>query len=117
MTIRIAVAAERDSDRVAHFGAAERFVVFQLEDASTSFVENRMVRSFCGESRDRDAAASETIMAIAECSSVLASAVGPCGLRALERAGLDTFQANGSLLDAVESYRSQRGYRGAGSND
>jgi predicted Fe-Mo cluster-binding NifX family protein len=105
--MRIAVARAEGVDENAHFGYAERFLVFELadggngEDVEPILLEERAANGHCtGAGGDRRLLRG-TVALVADCTAVIALRIGPCARRDLDAAGVLPLEHPGPGLDGA----------------
>ena len=103
MNLRIAISLDAATHRTGHFGWASSFRVYQLGSGGLDFFETRTVHPFCGQSDRQGGALGRLLDAIGDCSFVVVSAIGPCGLSGLQQRGIGVHLFTGSVEDAAAS--------------
>jgi nitrogen fixation protein NifB len=101
MAVRIAFAGSAESRTLDHFGHAQEFVVFDVDDEAAQLVENRRNDPFCAAGPKGDDALAATTGLLRDCQVVISAAAGPCVQRALAEAGLATLEYEGTIDEAL----------------
>ena len=103
MNLRIAIALDDSDARTGHFGHASRFVVYQFDAAGARLLERRSVHPFCGQSDPQGGSLGRVLDALGDCSLVVVSAIGPCGLTGLQQRGIGVHLFSGRVEEAAPS--------------
>jgi predicted Fe-Mo cluster-binding NifX family protein len=101
--MRIAVASETTDGLNAHFGYAEHFLVFDIDDGGTCLVEIRAVSPHCTGTGGNRRLLRDSVDAVSDCVAVVASRIGPCARRALDAAGVLALEHEGPGLEGTEA--------------
>ena len=89
MSYRVAFASSDGAKIDRHFGAAEGFVILEVqEDGSYLEVEKRAGHPPCRHGFHDEGAMQAAVQALSDCLYVTAEAIGPGAQKALERAGI-----------------------------
>jgi len=94
--MRIAIALEDDGVTLAHFGHAERFLVYDDEDGIFRLAEARRNNPPCGR-EDSEALMTASAGLVSDCAAVVAGRFGPCALREIQQVRVFPFEWEGSL--------------------
>jgi predicted Fe-Mo cluster-binding NifX family protein len=96
----IAVASKDGRDINQHFGHAERFLIYEVEGSEAKLVDEKKVERYCSYDQDHPLRA-HLLKAIADalagCRAVVCAQIGQGPQMEMERLGLDTFVAEGSI--------------------
>jgi predicted Fe-Mo cluster-binding NifX family protein len=96
----IAVASKDGREINQHFGHAERFLIYDVEEAEARLVDERKVERYCTYDADHPLRA-HVLKAIANaltgCRAVVCAQIGPAPQMEMERFGIDTFVADGPI--------------------
>lgn len=96
----IAVASKDGKEINQHFGHAERFLIFDVEDAEVRLVDERQVERYCSYDADHPLRA-HILRAIGdvvgECRAVVCAQIGQAPQMEMERIGIDVFVAEGPI--------------------
>ena len=93
--------ASRDGKEInQHFGHAERFLIFDVEDAEVRLVDEKKVERYCSYDQDHPLR-TPLLKAIAEslggCRAVICAQIGQGPQMEMERLGIETFVADGPI--------------------
>lgn len=96
----IAVASKDGKEINQHFGHAERFLIYDVDGLDAKLVDEKKVERYCSYDQDHPLRAN-LLAAIAEalkdCRAVVCAQIGQGPQMEMERLGLDTFVAEGSI--------------------
>ena len=96
----IAVASKDGREINQHFGHAERFLIYEVEEAGTRLVGEKKVERYCTYDADHPMRA-HVLKAIADalagCRAVVCAQIGQAPQMEMERFGIDTFVADGPI--------------------
>lgn len=103
-TLRVAVATKGGGLINQHFGHAEEFLIYSVDEKgeNVTFLQARNVARYCGgpETCNDDCEVLEkTVKMLSDCQLILCSRIGPEPLRALEKASIQVMQ----MYDLIES--------------
>jgi nitrogen fixation protein NifB len=101
MTARLAFAGDSENRQLEHFGHAQEFVVYDLDDEAAALVETRAIDAFCAAGPRGDDALAATTDLLRDCQIVISAAVGPCVQNALANSGLLTLEFEGTIDEAL----------------
>ncbi|MEN6437604.1 MAG: NifB/NifX family molybdenum-iron cluster-binding protein [Syntrophobacter sp.] len=93
--MKIAIATESDGLTLAHFGHAERFVIYDAGDG-LFHTESRPNSPPCGR-EDTETLMSAAVRQVSDCAAVVAARFGPCALRQIGSIGILPFEMGGML--------------------
>ena len=96
----IAVASKDGKEINQHFGHAERFLIFDVEEAEARLVDEKKVERYCTCDADHPMRA-PVLKAIAEaltgCRAIVCAQIGQAPQMEMERFGIDSFVADGPI--------------------
>jgi predicted Fe-Mo cluster-binding NifX family protein len=96
----IAVASKDGRDINQHFGHAERFLIYEVEETEPRLVDEKKVERYCTYDADHPMRA-HVLKAIADalagCRAIVCAQIGQAPQMEMERLGLDTFVADGPI--------------------
>jgi predicted Fe-Mo cluster-binding NifX family protein len=96
----IAVASKDGRDINQHFGHAERFLIYQVENADATLVDEKKVERYCTYDVDHPLRA-HVLQGIAGalegCRAIVCAQIGQGPQQEMERLGLETFVAGGPI--------------------
>jgi predicted Fe-Mo cluster-binding NifX family protein len=104
--MRIGIGIDTETNLTNHFGKCDTFAIFDFVD--TIFISSpaRFVMPFCPANGDKsDQAIAEVTETLADCDLIVAAAIGPCALKALEAKGIESREFDGSMNHALDSLR------------
>ena len=91
--ILVAVATKGGGLVNQHFGHAKEFMIYEVDANEARFVGHRKVAHYCQGGYGEEATLEGIISTVADCKAVLASKVGPCPQKELEKAGVRVVEA------------------------
>jgi predicted Fe-Mo cluster-binding NifX family protein len=96
----IAVASKDGKQINQHFGHAERFLIYDVEEAGVRLVDEKKVERYCTYDADHPLRA-HVLKAIADaltgCRAVVCAQIGQAPQDEMERLGIDAFVADGPI--------------------
>jgi predicted Fe-Mo cluster-binding NifX family protein len=105
----IAVASKDGRDINQHFGHAERFLIYEVDESDARLVDEKKVERYCSYDADHPQRAhllAAIAAALGECRAVVCAQVGQGPQMEMERLGIDIFAAAGpikpTLLELVK---------------
>lgn len=102
MSYKIAVASSDGRDINQHFGRAEQFFVYEVEDDNNfKFVELRRAIDFHDEREDHVTKLKNTIKGLNGCKIVLVTQIGDGASRILRSNGIEAFDVEDSIENAL----------------
>ena len=102
MSYKIAVASSDGKEIDQHFGRAEQFFVYEVEDNNNfKLVELRKSADFHSEYEDHVTKLKNTIRGLNSCRIVLVTQIGDGASRILRSNGIDAFDVEGSIDKAI----------------
>ncbi|MFT8314073.1 MAG: NifB/NifX family molybdenum-iron cluster-binding protein [Clostridium sp.] len=102
MSYKIAVASSDGKDINQHFGSAEQFFVYKVEDNNNfKFVELRKAIDFHSKHEDHVSKLKNTIKGLSGCKFVLVTQIGDGALRILRSNGIEVFDVEDSIENAL----------------
>jgi predicted Fe-Mo cluster-binding NifX family protein len=96
----IAVASKDGRDINQHFGHAERFLIYDVENGDARLVEERTVERYCSfdpEHPLRGHLLRDIVQALAGCRAVVTAQMGEHPKSELEKLGVEPFVASGLI--------------------
>ncbi|BCG46389.1 NifB-domain protein, type 2 [Citrifermentans bremense] len=100
----IAVASKDGIEINQHFGHAERFLIYEVEDVQVRLVEQKAVEKYCRLDPDhplRGDTLKETADALKGCRALVCAMMGEAPKLELERLGMETFVVEGKICDIL----------------
>ena len=91
--VLVAVATKGGGLVNQHFGHAKEFMIYEVDANEARFVGHRKVAHYCQGGYGEEATLEGIISTVADCKAVLASKVGPCPQKELEKAGVRVVEA------------------------
>jgi predicted Fe-Mo cluster-binding NifX family protein len=102
---KFAVASKSGMVVDQHFGHAAEFYLYESDGADVRFVEKRLVKNYCNGPEncgdDKKPAMDSILVAVSDCSAVLALRIGDAPSRKLESLGIDVVTTYDRIEDAV----------------
>jgi predicted Fe-Mo cluster-binding NifX family protein len=93
--------ASRDGIQInQHFGHAERFLIYDVQDGSVKLVEERGVERYCSFDPDhplRTHTLKKTADAVKGCRAIVCSMIGEAPRLELERLGVEPYTIEGEI--------------------
>ena len=100
----IAVASNDGRTINQHFGHADRFLIFSVEEGTSQLVDEKKVERYCTYDQDHPLRA-HLLKAIADaldgCRAIVCAQIGQGPQMEMERFGIDTFVAEGPIKPTV----------------
>ena len=100
----IAVASKDGKEINQHFGHAERFLIYEVEEAGTRLVGEKKVERYCTYDADHPMRA-HVLKAIADaltgCRAIVCAQIGQAPQMEMEQFGIDTFVADGPIRPTI----------------
>ena len=100
----IAVASKDGKEVNQHFGHAERFLIYEIEEETVRLVEERKVERYCRfdpESPMRNHTLHETGDALRGCRAVVCAMIGEAPKIELEKIGIDAYAVEGKICPVL----------------
>jgi predicted Fe-Mo cluster-binding NifX family protein len=100
----IAVASKNGKDINQHFGHAERFLIYDVEDGNAKLVDERLVERYCSfdpEHPLRGHLLRSIAAALAGCRAVVTSQMGDHPKGELEKLGVEPFVISGPIKQTL----------------
>ena len=100
----IAVASKDGKEINQHFGHAERFLIYEVEETEAKLVDERKVQRYCTYDSDHPQRAhllKEIVDALNGCRAVVCAQIGQGPQMEMERFGIDTFVADGPIKQTL----------------
>lgn len=101
MSYKIAVASSDGKDINQHFGRAEQFFVYEVENNNFKFVELRKATDFHSQHEDHVTKLKNTIKGLSGCKVVLVTQIGDGASRILRSNGIEAFDVEDSIENAL----------------
>lgn len=95
-----AVASKDGKEINQHFGHAERFLIYEVEEDSVLLVDERKVERYCSYDPDhplRGHLLHDIATALSDCRVVVTAQIGEHPRGELERMGIESFVAGGAI--------------------
>ncbi len=94
MAFKVAVASSDGKYVNQHFGMAQQFLIFEIDDKGNyKFLELRKNTPACEVGGHTDEAMERSVELISDCEAVLASQMGPGAVNALASHGIEAYAA------------------------
>jgi predicted Fe-Mo cluster-binding NifX family protein len=100
----IAVASKDGKEINQHFGHAERFLIYEVEEEKVRLVEERKVERYCRFDPDspmRNHTLRETGDALRDCRAVVCAMIGEAPKIELETLGVEAFAVEGKICPTL----------------
>lgn len=98
MAHRIAIASAGGTMVDTHFGHAERFEVYDIDDGGSAFVEARSARPACSGGRHDESTFDATLAKLSDCEAIFVSVIGYGAAAYLNRNGMRVFESPYSAI-------------------
>lgn len=99
---KIAVASSDGVVVNQHFGHADKFLIFEVEDDSSfSFIETRAVKPVCNYGNHDDKHLTENLQRIKDCKYILVSKIGISASMHAEQLGITPMELPDMIEDSV----------------
>ncbi|MEL6489939.1 MAG: nitrogenase cofactor biosynthesis protein NifB [Cyanobacteria bacterium J06621_3] len=102
-SVLVAVATKGGGVVNQHFGHAKEFMIYEVDATDAKFIGHRKVADYCQGGYGEEATLTGIIDTVSDCKAVLASKVGPCPKKDLQKAGLVVVEA----YDVIETVARQ----------
>ena len=102
MSFRVAIAIDVNGVFLAHFGRASRFAVYEFSSGHASLLDTRAAERFC-QQLDKQQRLETVADLLADCSAVVAAAIGPCARQELNGANVQALEFDGRVEDAIRT--------------
>jgi predicted Fe-Mo cluster-binding NifX family protein len=100
--MRIAVATSDGKNVDLHFGSADIFLIFEIEENNVNFLEIReKPRVLINEHSDRWTV---SLKLLKDCDAIFCSRIGNEPKEALQNKGIETFESKKTIKEAVKDY-------------
>lgn len=100
---KVAVASSDGIVVNQHFGRAEIFRIYDIEqDNTTHFKEIRNFLPLCQSGTHDDSKMEERIQCLTDCKYVLVSKIGPAAINALEQYGISPMELPGMIEESLQ---------------
>lgn len=99
-----AVASKDGKEINQHFGHAERFLIYDVEEDKARLVEERPVERYCvfdPEHPMRSHTLQGTATALAGCCAVVCAMIGEAPKTELSRLGIEAFAVEGDIVETL----------------
>jgi nitrogen fixation protein NifX len=93
MAHRIAVASSNGRLVDTHFGHSERFDIYELDEAKSSFVETRRVASSCSGGGHDESSFDAMLATLGDCEAIFVSVIGYGAAAYLNQKGMRVFES------------------------
>lgn len=93
MSIKAAVASSDGIVVNRHFGKADSFLIFELDDDNFVYTETRKVVPCCNLGEHEDNGFDNTAKALSDCSIIIVSKIGTIAANYLESRGFAVYEA------------------------
>jgi predicted Fe-Mo cluster-binding NifX family protein len=98
---RVAIASSDGRFIDTHFGHADRFEVYEIAEAGSTFVETRMTGPACGDGGHDESSFDATLSVLSDCEAVFVSVIGYGAAAYLNRKGMRVFESPYSAIEDV----------------
>ncbi|MDR3282399.1 MAG: hypothetical protein LBS92_02170 [Candidatus Methanoplasma sp.] len=105
MTARVAVASTDGKVVNQHFGHADKFHIFDIDENGFKYVETRAAVPYCAGGSHEDRTAPEVLgllEALRDCRAVLVSRIGGGAVSMLDSNGIDVIESGGAIEDVLK---------------
>ena len=112
MGIKIAVASRDGKVVNEHFGRAERFFVFELDGADSTYLGEREVDKACNGGEHEEQSFSAIAEVLSDCKGIVIAKIGYGASGYMESRGFELFEAGMPIEDALSKlnkYYTERG--------
>ena len=102
MLIAVATKTGREIDQ--HFGHAERFLIYNVDNGTASLVDEKKVERYCTYDPEHPLRAhilADIAAALTGCSAIVCSQIGQAPREEMESLGLPTFSLTGEIGPAL----------------
>ncbi|MDR0911544.1 MAG: dinitrogenase iron-molybdenum cofactor biosynthesis protein [Methanobrevibacter sp.] len=102
MTYKVAIGTNDDENVNVHFGKAEKFLIYLINDDGYEFVEKRTVNPSCVDDGDHSSLRDIVIKSISDVDAVVVSNVGPGAIDDLIIANIRPFATLSTIDEALD---------------
>ncbi len=103
-SVMVAVATKGGGRVNQHFGHAKEFMIYEVTATKVQFVGHRKVAHYCQGGYGEEATMEGILSAIADCKAVLASKIGPCPQKELEKVGIRVVEGYDVIEKVARDY-------------
>jgi nitrogen fixation protein NifX len=108
MAIRVAAATSDGKVINQHFGAARQFVILDIGETETTYVETRKTNSPGNQEGHNDDLLLNFVLLLSDCKLVLVSKVGPSAKSYLARQGIEVIECRELIDDAARKLQKSK---------
>ena len=107
MAYRVAVASTDGKYVNEHFGRAQQFLIFELDDSGYQFVEMRQNQPSCNVEQADETRHSDTVNLLSDCKAVLVARIGPGAEQFLLQHGIKAVIIPDFIDEALKQLQNQ----------
>jgi predicted Fe-Mo cluster-binding NifX family protein len=101
--MRVAVATSDGVNVDQHFGQAQQFLIYEVNQSDVQLLETRAAQPACGEDRDGlDDPMLRAVELIADCATVLVVRAGPCAAELLLAQGIRWIETTAPVAEGLQ---------------
>ena len=105
--IRVAVASKDKGLTNQHFGHAQEFLIYEIDDSQAELIEKRPVKKYCHGPEGGPGDLREIIDILSDCTAVLVAKIGSVPESRLRNAGIEVVQVYDTVETAVLDFYHQ----------
>lgn len=104
VSIRIAAASSDGLIIDKHFGKADKFLIFEIEDNLIELIEERENAPICGTNGHAVEKVNDTVNLISDCEAVFVSKIGMGPSLALQDKGISVYEVSAPINETLERF-------------
>lgn len=104
VSIRIAATSSDGIIIDQHFGKADKFLIFEIEDNLIKLIEERENTPICGTNGHAEEKVNATVKLIADCEAVFVTKIGMGPALTLQDKGITVYEVSTSINEALERF-------------
>lgn len=105
--IRVAVASKDKGLTNQHFGHAQEFLIYEVDDSQAELIAKRPIKQYCHGPEGGPGDLNEIITILSDCTAVLVAKIGAVPESLLQDAGIEVVQVYNTIETAVLDFYSQ----------
>lgn len=102
MSVKVAIASTDGKVINEHFGRADRFHIFSIENEKYQFVETRSVEVCCNGGEHEESAFEKVSRVLGDCQAIIVAKIGDGASSYLEMKGFEVFEAPYFITDVLQ---------------
>ncbi|KZX17409.1 FeMo cofactor biosynthesis protein NifB [Methanobrevibacter cuticularis] len=111
MSFKVAIASSDGENVNQHFGKADHFLIFEIDDGNYKFLESRSIVPSCGGEETIDHTREQTMKLISDVKAVLVSNIGPQPIETLIANNIVPYMTSMNIDDALKELISLKKFK------